>query len=94
MFITSDNNLREYNSATFASLLQDWIRYTAVQNTAGYSLSYNINGSGNSRGTGMANTILSGVGNFETLQVGVDDYRSQEFPDGAVTTASTYFLKV
>ena len=94
LFITSDNNLREYSGATFVSLLQDWIRYTAVQNTAGYSLSYNINGSGNSRGTGMANTILNGVGNFATLQVGADDYRSQEFPDGAVTTASTYFLKV
>ena len=94
LFITSDNNLREFNSATFEDLLKDWIRYTAVQNTAGYRLSYNINGTGNSRGTGMANTILSGVGNFQTLQVGADDYRSQEFPDGAVTTASTYFLKV
>ena len=94
LFITSDNNLREFNSATFEDLLKDWIRYTAVQNTAGYRLSYNINGTGNSRGTGMANTILSGVGNFQTLQVGLNDYRSQEFPDGAVTTASTYFLKV
>jgi hypothetical protein len=42
----------------------------------------------------MANTILNGSGNYQTLQVGADDYRAQEFPDGTPITATTYFLKI
>ena len=29
-------------NTTFESLIQEWIRYTAVSSTDGYSLSYNI----------------------------------------------------
>jgi hypothetical protein len=94
MFITSDNNIREFTASTFKSIMKEWINYTAASSTAGYSLSYNINGGGVNRGTGMANTILNGSGNYQTLQVGADDYRAQEFPDGTPITATTYFLKI
>ncbi len=94
MFITSDNNIREFTAATFKSIMKEWINYTAASSAAGYSLSYNINGGGSNRGTGMANTILNGSGNYQTLQVGADDYRAQEFPDGTPITATTYFLKI
>ena len=94
MFITSDNNIREFTAATFKSIMKEWINFTAASSTAGYSLSYNINGGGVNRGTGMANTILNGSGNYQTLQVGADDYRAQEFPDGTPVTATTYFLKI
>ena len=60
MSIDGSNNLQEYPEATFESLIQEWIRYTAVSSTDGYSLSYNIgtSGSGNTRGSGIADTRL------------------------------------
>ena len=47
------------------------MQYTAVSSGDGYSLSYNIgsSGSGNTRGSGMADTILNGSGNYQTRQV-------------------------
>ena len=65
------------------------MQYTAVSSGDGYSLSYNIgsSGSGNTRGSGMADTILNGSGNYQTRQVNNDDYRAQEFPNGSATTA-------
>ena len=41
----------------------------------------------------MGDTRLNGSGNYQTVQVS-DDYRAQEFPDGASTTAATYYLRV
>jgi hypothetical protein len=42
----------------------------------------------------MANTILNGAGNYQTLFVNADDYRAQEFPNGTAVTANTYFLRI
>jgi len=96
LHIRSDNDLQSFTSSAFESLLQGWIRQTATSSTDGYKISYNIgsSGLGQTRGTGIANTILSGSGNFQTNQVGADDYRSQEFPDGTPTTANTYYLRI
>ena len=94
--IDASNNLQIYPEATFESLMQEWIRYTAVSSTDGYSLSYNIgtSGSGNTRGTGMADTRLNGSGNYQTRFVNTDDYRAQEFPNGTATTINTYYLRI
>ena len=92
--IDGSNNLKEFATATFESLLQEWIRYTAVSSSDGYSLSYNIGGSGNNRGSGMADTRLNGSGNYQTRFVNTDDYRAQEFPNGTATTINTYYLKI
>ena len=64
MSIDGSNNLQIYPEATFESLIQEWIRYTAVSSTDGYSLSYNMgaSGSGNTRGSGIADTRLNGSG--------------------------------
>ena len=96
IFVEGSNNLQTYADATFESLLQEWIRYTAVSSSDGYSLSYNIgtSGSGNTRGTGIADTRLNGSGNYQTRFVNADDYRAQEFPDGSPTTINTYYLRV
>ena len=66
------------------------MQYTAVSSGDGYSLSYNIgsSGSGNTRGSGMADTILNGSGNYQTRYVNTNDYRAQEFPNGTPTTLS------
>ena len=96
MTIDASNNLQVYAEATFESLMQEWIRYTAVSSTDGYSLSYNIGttGSGNTRGTGMADTRLNGSGNYQTRFVNANDYRAQEFPNGTATTINTYYLRI
>ena len=95
-FINASNNLQEYTAATFESLVQGWIRYTAASSTDGYKITYNLgtSGSGNVRGSGMANTILNGSGNYQTLFVNTDDYRAQEFPNGTAVTSSTYYLRI
>ena len=95
-FINSGNNLQVFADATFESLIQGWIRYTAASSTDGYSISYNIgtSGTGNTRGSGMADTILNGSGNYQTRFVNADDYRAQEFPNGSVVTANTYYLRI
>ena len=95
MFITGANNLQEFNSGTFESLVREWIKDVAV-NAGGYRISYNMgtSGSGNARGSGIANSILTGSGNYQTRQVGGNDYRAQEFPDGSTSTAATYYLRI
>jgi len=96
LFVEGSNNLQTYPDATFKSLMQEWIRYTAVSSTDGYSLSYNIgtSGSGNTRGSGIADTRLNGSGNYQTRFVNTDDYRAQEFPNGTPTTINTYYLRI
>ena len=95
MFVNASNNIQEYATATWESLVQEWIRYTAASSTDGYKITYSIgsSGSGNTRGTAIVNTILNGTGNYQTRQVG-DDYRAQEFPNGTPTTANTYNLRI
>ena len=94
VFIRSDDQIQIYPTATFQSLLQEWIRYTAVSSSDGYSISYNINGSGNNRGSGMVDQRLNGSGAYTTRFVNANDYRAQEFPNGTLTTINTYFLKI
>ena len=95
-YVNASNNIQQFTSATFDSLLQEWIRYTAASSADGYSISYNLgtSGSGNTRGSGMGDTILNGSGNYQQLFVNTDDYRAQEFPDGTTVTANTYYLRI
>ena len=51
-------------------------------------------GSGNTRGSGIADTRLNGSGNYQTRFVNTDDYRAQEFPNGSATTIATYYLRI
>ena len=94
VFIRSDDQIQIYPTATFQSLLQEWIRYTAASSSDGYAISYNINGSGNNRGSGMVDQRLNGSGNRQIRFVNANDYRAQEFPNGTLTTINTYFLKI
>lgn len=91
LLIDGSNNLQQTGS-TFDTLCQGWIKNIAAASTEGYRISYNWSGSGNTRGTGMANTILDST-SYATRQVG-DDYRAQEFPAGSATTAATHTLKI
>ena len=95
-YINASNHLQEYTSASFQSLVQEWIRYTAASSTDGYKITYNLgtSGSGNTRGSGMGDTRLNGAGNYQTRYVNTDDYRAQEFPNGTSTTINTYYLRI
>jgi len=94
LFVTGSDMLQSFPEATFESLIQEWIRYTAVSSADGYSISYNIGGSGNNRGSGMADTRLNGSGNYQTRFVNTNDYRAQEFPNGTATAINTYYLNI
>ena len=95
-FINASNHLQEFDTTTFNSLLQEWIRYTAASSTDGYAISYSIgtSGSGNTRGSGIVDTRLNGTGNYQTRFVNANDYRAQEFPNGTPTTINTYNLRI
>jgi len=93
MLIDGSNNIQIYPEATFESLMQEWVRYTAASSADGYALSYSYS-TGSNRGSGMADTKLDGSGNYQQRQVNTDDYRTQEFPDGTATIINTYYLKI
>ena len=91
--INDGGDLKTIPDADFETILKTGIRHMATSET-GYRISYNINGSGNNRGTAMTDTILNGSGNYQTIEVNTDDYRAQEFPNGTAVTATTYNLKI
>ena len=93
MFIDSSNDIKEFATGTFEALLKEWIRYTAVSSTDGYTIVYGYS-SGNNRGSGMGDTRLNGSGDYQTRFVNTNDYRAQEFPNGSATTVNTYYLKI
>jgi len=86
--------IQEYDSASINNILSNSIRHVA-STVSPSIISYNIDGAGNNRGTGITNTILSGgSGTHVTRQVDADDYRAQEIPDGSPTTVSTSYLRI
>ena len=94
LLINGDNDLQEGSNTAMRNLIGNWLRYDAA-NTVGQRITYTIATSGgNTRGTGMVDTRLNGAGNYQTLQEYVDDYRSQEFPNGSAATIRTYALRI
>ena len=94
LYINGDNDLQQYAEASFDALFKEWIKEIASEDTSGtYRIDYRWS-SGNTRGSGMADTRLNGSGNYQTRFVGLDDYRAQEFPNGAAATIATHYLKI
>jgi len=101
LYIDGDNNLKEYatsgdDAADITDVLEQFIRDLAASDdsAADHNIRYNINGSGQTRGTSMVDTKLDGSGSETNRFVGGDDYRSQKFPNGSNATISTYNLKI
>lgn len=91
---TSTGDVETPTSAAFDTILQNIIRYTA-QSVTNYRIRYGWNlAGGNACGTAMTDTRLNGSGDYQTLFVGGDDYRAQEFPNGSEITINTYNLNV
>ena len=96
LFVNSGNNLLEFAASDINTLVGDWLRFTAAHDTGGYKISYNVGTSGNGavRGSTMTDTKLDGAGLYAQLQVNIDDYRSQEFPNGTAQNISLYNLRI
>lgn len=94
--VDASGNLNEYAAATFKGYLAEYIKDLAASDdvASGHNLRYNINGSGNSRGTAMVDTKMDGSGSETNRFVGGDDYRSQKFPSGSSAAVTTYNFKV
>ena len=89
-------DLNEYAAATFKGYLAEYIKDLAASDdvASDHNIRYNINGSGNSRGSAMVDTKLDGSGTDTNRFVGGDDYRSQKFPNGSSSTVTTYNFKI
>jgi len=94
LFIDSNNNLREFSISALGTILGNWLRKTASTSSS-HKISYNVGTSGNGgvRGSTMTNTKLDGSGQYAQLQVNIDDYRSQEFPNGTAQNIALYNLR-
>ena len=91
--LTALGNIVLPDAASWKITFQNVMRYV-IANVSGLKLRYSINGAGTTCGSTMTDTRLSGSGNYQTQQVGGDDYRAQEFPDGSPVDINTYTLKV
>ena len=96
LYIDGSNDLNQYAEGAFDTLYQNWMREIASEDTSGaYRIAYTMATSGGTtKGTGMVDTRLNGSGAHTTRFVGLDDYRAQEFPNGAAATISTYNLRI
>jgi hypothetical protein len=98
LFADSDGNINQgplaADDSTFNAALAVDIKFRAAEDDAGHKLSYNINGSGNTRGSAIVDTRLNGDGAYTTNQINTNDYRSQEFPNGAAVVIGTNTLKI
>jgi len=95
LYINSSNNLQEFSAGDINDLVGNWLRFTAAHSAGGFKVSYNVgtSGNGNTRGSTMTDTKLDGAGNYQTLQVNINDYRSQEFPNGSAQNINAYNLR-
>ena len=95
LLIRADNDIQEFTLAAVSNIANELMRHEVIASTGGYKIRYNINGSGTNRGSGMADTRLTGgTGNYQTRFVNTNDYRAQEFPDGSPTTINNYYLRL
>ncbi len=98
VFINGSNNIQQYSTASFGSLVQGWIRKTASESTDGYQIQYNLGGSGNTRGLIDDTRFETGgggqTGERRTRFVGADDYRAQDRPAGSLVVHQQTAFKI
>ena len=91
--------IREMTLAMFDAIMGPMIQNMVVNGSgvAGFDtkITYNVNGAGNTMGTVMADTRLSGASSSGYTQrfVSTSDYRTQEFPNGTPTNNQSHALR-
>ena len=93
IYIRSDNDIQQYSQAEMDVWLKNSMRHAASEIT-GSKISYNLNGTGINLGSLITDTKLNGSGNYQKRFVNLNDYRSQEFPDGTEVIHNSYRLKI
>lgn len=95
IYADASNNIKQFSQVQISNLLAEYIRQSASASSLGYRITYDIGATGNTRGSALLNTQLTGgSGNYQTFQAGIDDYRAQEFPDGTPNTVNTYTFRI
>jgi len=94
VILTSGGDIQTMTKTSLESILKSGINWRASDGGTGNRIRYNINGSGQQRGTGMTNTILNGGGAYRTRKVNNNDYRAQEHPNGTAVTSATFALNI
>ena len=94
--ITDSDNLQSFSIGAAATLLGNWLKYTAAQSADGYKITYAIGASvsGTQRGSSILNTQLGSSTIASSQAAGLDDYRAQRFPSGTGSTTHTYLFKI
>ena len=91
-YIRTDNDIQQYTQSQIDTILKNEVRHCASEVT-GHKIRFFIGGTGTTQGSGMANTVRANSGAQTNYQVNTNDYRSQDFPNGAESVATTYYLK-
>lgn len=92
-------DFREMPLSMFDDIFGPMIQNMAVNGSGvvGFDtkITYNVNGTGNTMGTVMADTRLSGssASGYTQRFVSTSDYRTQEFPNGTPTTNQSHRLR-
>jgi len=92
VFVTSGNDLQQFTTATFQNQLASLVRHYATQTGSRIDYIVNTTATG-ARGSGIVNSTHNGAGALNSLFVNTNDYRSQEFPNGTLTTVTTTYLR-
>jgi hypothetical protein len=79
----------------FGPMIQNYVVNGSGEVGQNLKIRYNINGSGTTMGTVMADTYLSGssASGYTQRFVSASDYRTQEFPNGTPATNASHTLK-
>jgi len=97
-FDAGSDQIKQHTPATWAALLNPFLRYfLSPSGGTQYAISYNVDGAdGVTNGLVYTDTRTSGVGGsgYNTRFVGVDDYRTQEFPNGTASVISSKRFKI
>lgn len=79
----------------FGPMIQNYVVNGSGEVGTDLKIRYNLNGTGNTMGTVMADTYLSGssASGYTQRFVSTSDYRTQEFPNGTPATNASHTLK-
>ena len=95
----TNSNIEEMSLSLFDDVFGPMIQNLVVNGSGEVGVNtkirYNVNGTGNTMGTVMADTRLSGssASGYTQRFVSTSDYRTQEFPNGTPTTNQSHTLR-
>ena len=86
-FDSGTESIKQHTPATWAALLNPFLRFYLGGGSSAHTISYNVNGAdGVTNGTVFTDTAITTAGStYNTRFVNADDYRTQEFPTGTAT---------